>query len=176
MPWPVYAYPPAGTLDGEFGGEFGWPFAPWGYGLPTPPIVTGPTITAAIFRVDFPVFADATVYTDAAIAIQLKVAAVRLDPTVWGELLDYGTELYVAHMLTVRHWMAARAARAASLPFALPPGMTTGIATSKSVGGASISYDLGLGTVPGAGPFNLTIYGVEFWQLAMSIGLGAVVI
>jgi hypothetical protein len=47
-----------------------------------------------------------------------------------------------------------------------------GIVTNKSVDGVSVSYDTNSITLDGAGNYNSTKYGREFWQLAMIVGMG----
>jgi hypothetical protein len=43
---------------------------------------------------------------------------------------------------------------------------------SKSVGGVSISYDVGAVTIENAGHWNGSQYGIQFYQLAMIVGAG----
>ena len=84
----------------------------------------------------------------------------------WGDTLDYGLGLFVAHHLAI----ASRDEKAAAA--GATPGATPGVVTSKSVDKVSVSYDGGLGTYEGAGFWNQTNYGVRFFQLARMIGAG----
>ncbi|WP_158810460.1 DUF4054 domain-containing protein [Beijerinckia sp. L45] len=126
------------------------------------------TTTIAQFRGDFPEFGSATAYPDTQVQMYLNLAEMRLNQTRWDELWTYGVELYTAHSLALAKMRAATAATGAA------PGATTGIVTSKSVGGVSKSSDIGVATVEGAGTYNLTSYGSEFWQLVLQIGIGGV--
>ena len=124
------------------------------------------TTTVAQFRGDFPEFASATAYTDARVQFYLDLAETRLDPMRWEDLWVYGVELYVAHGLSL-----AKARADATLAGRAPAG-TAGLLTSKTVGSVSASYDVSDVTSEGAGTYNLTAYGVEYWQLMRTIGIG----
>ena len=50
----------------------------------------------------------------------------------------------------------------------------TGIVSSKSVDGASVSFDTSTGAEQGAGFWNQTAYGREYWQLIQMMGAGGV--
>ena len=52
------------------------------------------------------------------------------------------------------------------------PGSPVGVQTSKSLGGASVSYDASSALMQGAGQWNLTSYGTRFYQLMRIIGMG----
>ena len=126
------------------------------------------TTTVAQFRADFPEFGDAAAYPDTQVQRQLDLAELRLNPDRWDALWSYGVELYTAHNLALSKLRARTALTGGA------PGATTGIVTSKSVGGVSKSSDIGVATVSGAGTYNLTSYGSEYWQLAQQIGIGGV--
>lgn len=49
-----------------------------------------------------------------------------------------------------------------------------GIVASKGVDGASVSYDTGTNAEEGAGFWNSTVYGREYWQLMQMLGAGGV--
>lgn len=120
------------------------------------------TVTPESFRISRPEFSSETDYPDATIAAQIASAELRMKSDVWGDLRDQGIELLVAHNLTMS--MRARKNAAAS--------SAGGLVASKSVDKVSISYDTSTHTYQGAGAFNLTIYGIEFWQLANMMGAG----
>ena len=126
------------------------------------------TTTIAQFRSDFPEFGNAATYPDARVQTYLNLAETRLDQTRWDALWTYGVELYTAHSLALAQMRAATALAGAA------PGQTTGITTSRSVGGVSKGVDIGAVTVEGAGTYNLTSYGSEYWQLVLQIGIGGV--
>lgn len=129
------------------------------------------TVSPASFRADFPEFSSVTTYPDTSIQFWIGVAALRLDPQVWAEMLDFGTELFVAHNVI----LSARAAAAAAGPgAAAATGQATGPLASKSAGGLSASYDTAAAAVKDAGPFNLTTYGQQFAQLMAAFGAGGI--
>ena len=131
-------------------------------------MTTAPAVTNAQFRGDFPEFADTTGYPDAQVNFYLNLAQTRLDATRWSDLWTYGVELYTAHSLALAKMRAATTLGGGA------PGATTGVVSSKSVGGVSKSMDLGIVTIEGAGTYNLTSYGSEYYQLMLLIGIGGV--
>lgn len=124
------------------------------------------TLDATAFRAVAPEFGDPVAYPDATITGLLGVATLRLDATRWGGLLDYGTQLFVAHNLI----LARKAAIAASVGGL--PGAAEGVVASKSVAGVSKSYDNSVGMVAGAGQYNLTTPGRQFYELVRLVGMG----
>lgn len=86
---------------------------------------------------------------------------------VWGDDLDDGSMLYIAHNLV----LARRNAKGAATDNL---GASAGPIASKGVGAVSVSYDVAAGTIEGAGAYNLTTYGVQFYQLMMMYGAGGV--
>jgi hypothetical protein len=123
---------------------------------------------AATFRTDFPEFADTTLYPDSRVNFYLGLGAKLLPACRWGDLLDFGLELYTAHYLVIatRNQDAAAAGGV--------PGAVTGVATSKAVDKVSVSYDTTSVLNADAGFWNMTTYGVEFYQLMMTVGAGGV--
>lgn len=119
----------------------------------------------ATFRTDFPEFASPDTYPDATISRYLTLSAQFLNTRLWGELLDYGTELFIAFHLT--RW---RKRQVASMIPGGTPGAVDGLATSKSVDRASIAKDVTLVTYKDAGFWNENAYGVEFYGLSINIG------
>lgn len=128
------------------------------------------TTTIAQFRGDFPEFADTAAYSDTQVQMYLDLAETRLDPIRWDALWAYGVELYTAHSLALSKQRAATA----RLGVGGAPGATTGVVTSQAVGGVSMSSDIDVATIAGAGTYNLTSYGSEYWQLVLQIGIGGV--
>lgn len=126
------------------------------------------TVSATSFRVDFPEFASTGTYPDAMVNFWLGLAGKLLDPTRWDDLLDYGTELFVAHNLT----LAARDQKSATAGGI--PGAGGGVVASKAVDKVSVSYDTALAGIEGAGNWNLTTYGTRYIQLARMVGAGGV--
>ena len=126
------------------------------------------TTTIAQFREDYPEFGDATAFTDSQVQRYLDLAELRLNQQRWQSLWTLGVELYTAHNL-----MLARQRAAAVLAGAVP-GATSGVVTSESVGGVSYGSDVSIVTTEGAGTYNLTGYGSEYWQLVRQVGIGGV--
>lgn len=122
------------------------------------------TVTVAQFRADFPEFADTSKYPDASVAFWLNVAVTRLNPTRWADMLDMGTELFIAHQVV----LSARNARANT------PGATVAPIASKSVDKVSVSYDTSAVRLDNAGHWAATNYGQQFWQLLQMAGAGGV--
>lgn len=123
-------------------------------------------MNVAQFRGDFAEFANTATFPDTAVNRYIALSALYLDPTRWGANLDYGTELFIAHHLAVD------ALNASAVAVGGIPGAVKGPETSKSVDKVSISRDAGAVTNEGAGFWNLTTYGVRFWQLSNMMGSG----
>jgi len=125
------------------------------------------SVTAASFRTDFPEFANTSAYPDATVNFWLGIASKRMDPLRWGELLDPGIELYIAHNLALSR-PGVVAAAGGGVPGA------AGIISSKAVGSVSKSYDTSTASVDGAGNYNATTYGTRYYELLMMFGAGGV--
>ena len=54
----------------------------------TLPVVAPPVITAATFRAIYPVFGNLVTYPPEAVDYWIAVATERLNPLVWGNLLN----------------------------------------------------------------------------------------
>jgi uncharacterized protein DUF4054 len=126
------------------------------------------TVTVASFRADFPAFADTTIYPDATVTLYLTVAGNLLNATRWGDMLDFGTELFIAHNLVLDMQANAQAANSA------PPGVTTGAISAKSVDKVSISYDVSIAGIEGGDFWNLSTYGIRFLHYAKMMGAGPI--
>lgn len=126
------------------------------------------TVTVASLRSAMPEFSDAAVYPDPQISFWLDLAPKVFDAGRWGELLDHGMSLFIAHNLVLQ----SRATKDAQ--FGKAPGQASGPVTSKSVDKVSISYDVSSAAEEGAGSYNLTVYGQQYIRLARIIGAGPV--
>jgi hypothetical protein len=119
-------------------------------------------LDVATLRLLFAAFADDTAFPDAVIQVWLDLAATFVN-TGWGPMQAFGQGLWAAHEL-------------AKMTQAAQPGTSitgiTGIPSNKSVDSVSIGYDTTTGTVDGAGSYNLTVYGRQWYQLAMVFGMG----
>ena len=122
----------------------------------------------ALFREQFPEFSDNVKYTPSQMSFWASIAEASLIEQRWGQLYTQGLSLFVAHNLVLATQNVKAASRAKG-----SPGTHTGAAQSKTVGSASVSYDLASKTVEKGGPWNLTTYGGMLLQLARMIGVGA---
>lgn len=120
------------------------------------------------FRAAFPEFVDSEKYTSDQIQFWADIAVIQLQQCIWKRLWLKGVYLYTAHEIT----LAAQNEKISKVGGV--PGTSGGIANSKTVGGASISYDTASTTEKDAGWWNLTNYGKQFIHLARMFGAGAV--
>lgn len=105
----------------------------------------------------FPVFEDVA---DFVLSYRLNVANLLFDEKTWGrEMMNHAAALYVAHFSYLEKNAATGAA-------------TSGVVSSKSVDGASVSFDTGSGMEQGAGFWNLSPYGRELFHLFQIFGAG----
>lgn len=123
---------------------------------------------APTFRADFPEFADTTKYPDAQVNFQIDLAVIRLPECRWGDLLNYGIELFTAHNLALFRKNQIDVAIGAV------PGAMSGPITAKAVDKVSYSQDAALVGLTDGGYWNATSYGVQFLQLARQIGAGGI--
>lgn len=121
------------------------------------------TVTAASFRQHWPEFTSTTDYPDPQVNFWISLAGKMLFEDVWGEVLDNGIELFVAHHLV----MWKRSATGGSIP-----GNVTGVVSGKSVGPVSVSYDVGSVSFTDAGHWNASTYGQQIWFLIQMFGAG----
>ena len=133
-------------------------------GIPTSVVSDPPT-----FRAHFPEFADTTIYPDSATQMWIDSGSVLCPPMRWGRHHQMGVELFTAHMLALQRYSTVRTLGGA--PGAVP-GLSTGLLNNKSVSKVSVGYDLGTTAYEGAGPWNYTIYGQQFWWWMHLMGIG----
>jgi hypothetical protein len=126
------------------------------------------TVTTASFRNDFPEFADTKKYPNSLVQFWLTLATKLLNPERWHDVLDEGIELYVAHNVTLQAQSLRSAAAGGS------PGGGVGIQNNKHVDKVSVGYDTTSGTIAGAGQWNLTTYGIRYYQLMLLMGAGPI--
>lgn len=120
------------------------------------------------FRKEFPEFNDSTVYPTEMISFWVTLAELQVLQIIWKNAWTTGVKLYVAHELV----LAAQNAKTAK--FGGAPGSHGGIANSKTVGSATVSYDSNVTSEKDAGYWNLTNYGKQFIRLARIFGAGAI--
>lgn len=126
------------------------------------------TVTPASFRADYPEFTDTTAYPDSGVTYWLMIAGLLLNVQRWQDMLDVGTELFVAHNLVLERQAQKSAANGAA------PGVSTGPISSKTVGPVTQAYDTAAGINQDAGHWNLTTFGTRFYQLMQMFGAGPI--
>lgn len=120
------------------------------------------------FRANFPEFTDTAVYPDAQITFWATIAEEQVVKTIWGDLYTFGTQLYVAHEITLASQNVSVAAAGGM------PGQNEGIANQKTVGNVSASYDSASNSEKDAGWWNMTNYGKQFIRLVRIFGAGCI--
>lgn len=126
------------------------------------------TVTAAQFRVNFPEFSDVAKYSDPEVGFWLGLSLLLLNPDRWGNALDYGLQLFVAHNLSLQFDSKMAAASGQN------PGKVVGNLTSGSVDKVSYSRDTAAVMDPKHGHWNLSTYGLRYIRLVMMMGAGPV--
>ena len=129
--------------------------------------ITAP-VTVSKFRTDFPEFADVTKYPTNGIQMYLNIANSSHDPIRWGQYWVMGVELYTAHFVALDA-LDVQSGSAGGVA-----GTSSGIVSSKSIGGVSVSYDVATGSEKDAGHWNLTNYGKRYFRFARIVGAGPV--
>jgi len=124
------------------------------------------TVTAATFRVNFPAFASTTTFPDSEIDFWISLGVLLHDAGRWGNLLDFGIQLFVAHNLSLEASGATASAGGQA------PGQVQGPLTSATVDKVSYSRDPGAAMDPANGHWNLTTYGLRWVRLMRMIGAG----
>ena len=123
---------------------------------------------APTFRADFPEFADAVTYPTAQVNFWIGVAGKLLNVDRWYDLIDFGTELFTAHWLTLQIRDEQTVAGGGI------PGTAQGVQVTKTVDKVSVSYDVSQIALDQGGHWNTTSYGIRFLQLARMAGAGGV--
>lgn len=125
----------------------------------------------ADFLAIFPEFSNAVQYPAARISFWLGIAAQFVDPTRWSTLTNQGTALLTAHYLVLDQDAQMKAANQLNNP-ASGLGGVDGLETAKAVDGVSVSMDVASVSMEGAGYYNRTSYGIQYWQMARMMGAG----
>jgi hypothetical protein len=125
-------------------------------------------VTVDSFRTQYPEFSDAALYPDATVDIWIQTGYNFLDAFRWGNLLDLGVSLFVAHNL-VFGALNAQSASAGNVP-----GIARGVIASEGVDKIGLSYDTELASEKGAGHYNFTTYGQRFYHFVRIVGAGPI--
>lgn len=121
------------------------------------------------FRAAYPVFSEEE-FPDTQVDWWLINCDWRFNKDRWAELYELGLFLLVAHNLTLQK--ASSLTPTSGMDAAAGP--ISG--TSRSAGGVSISTSRTGNSATassGAGQYNLTVYGQQYWDLARLVGAGA---
>lgn len=121
---------------------------------------------AAGFRTAFPEFASEDDYPTVWISPLLLISTQLVSEERWADLYDYGRYLQAAHRLVLRKRQANTAEAGGT------PGQSSGMLSAKSLDKASMTFDTSSTAEEGAGWWNTTTYGQEYWRLAMMFGAG----
>lgn len=121
-----------------------------------------------VFRTTFPEFNDVVRYPTEMIEFWASLAMLQVLPSRWKRCWNQGVSLYVAHEISLAA-QNVKTSRSGGTP-----GTFGGVANSKTVGGASVSYDSNSTSEKDAGYWNLTNYGRQFLRLAKIFGAGAI--
>lgn len=124
------------------------------------------SVTTTKFRADFPEFSSTAAYPEALVTFYLTLGAKLMSVDRWADIIDEGLELFVAHNLALER-PAQKTAAAGGVP-----GGASGPVSSKTIDKVSVSYDTSAAMEPGAGHWNLTIYGQRYIRLARMVGSG----
>jgi len=128
----------------------------------------------ATFRSHFPEFADTTVYPDTQVQWYLNLGGAMARQSRWCDLRQMGCELVCAHFLALRHYALLKTIPSGmvdgvSIPTSVP-GLASGLMQSKSVSKVSVSYNVDVTAIEGAGPWNYTVYGQQYYWWLNIIG------
>jgi hypothetical protein len=124
------------------------------------------TVTVTSFREALPAFASLSDFPDPLVTFWLNIANLRHNAERWGDLLDFGVQLFTAHNLSLD--LNARKAAASGQG----AGQVVGALSSISAKGVSWTRDTGISANPGDGHWNLTIYGQQWIEMAKMMGAG----
>lgn len=127
-----------------------------------------PVTTKEAFRQVFPAFIDPGCFPDHEINFWIGLAEKLHSPERWGDLLEYGVHLFIAHNLSLE-FISTQGARSGQAP-----GQIVGITTSASVDKVSYSRDASAAMDPANGHWNLTIYGLRHVRLVKMVGAGPI--
>lgn len=121
------------------------------------------------FRLDYPDFKDADVYTDSMCTYWSTLAEKLHSPSVFGNVYTEVIEVYTAHCLTVQE------SNIQDSQSGNAPGQEAGAVSSKTVGSVSLAYETAATMELDGGWFNLSKYGRQYLQLAKMFGCGGMV-
>ena len=126
------------------------------------------SVSIADFRAAFPAFTP-DAFPDESVSYRLTLAEAFFSPAVWSDenVRGHAICLFVAHNLAMYGSVNAGGDGSTMA------GTASGAVASKSVDGASISFDTGAFMDEDAGIWNATPYGRELWWMMQIFGAGA---
>lgn len=132
-----------------------------------------PEYAIADFRKVMPGFTE-DIISDEQLQHFIDMAQAVVKEARWHSLWREGMRLYIAHFVTL---YLATPQDNPTRDALVGAGQAKGAATSKSVGGVSVSYDTGqissaTADLTGWGAFKLTTYGTQFATLAKMVVKG----
>ena len=116
-------------------------------------------LTLARFYQFFKVFEDVNVYSPAIVSAWLQYAFTNTSAQKFGANHELAMALLAAHMIE----------------YGRQGGSVDGLMTSNNVDGVQFSVDVDAVTNAGAGHYNQTTYGIQFWQMCQMHGAGGLV-
>lgn len=119
-----------------------------------------------LFRQQFPMFANASRYTDAQVTMYLLMASYMVNCRRWGRMTEMGINLITAHFL-------ALAALDASNPRGVP-GTVVGVVNSGTVDKVSYGRDVASVMEENSGHWGMTTFGLQYLRFARLFGAGPV--
>lgn len=125
-------------------------------------------ITVLQFRANFPAYANVTRFPDDGVTFWLTLAYALFPADRWGDILDFGVQLYTAHNLALEAMATKQGANGGI------PGAASGMLNSKSIDKVSAGYDTASVAEEFAGNYNLTTYGMRLWRLIQQFGAGPI--
>lgn len=128
------------------------------------------SITIAQFRTALKAFEDSAKYPDSDLQFWLNVADAQILPRAerWGNLLESGIQMFVAHYITVDALMLAEGRMGG------PMGLRPGAIASEGGDKVNVSFDMTSVAEEGGGHWNQTIWGKRFYRLSRMVGAGPV--
>lgn len=108
---------------------------------------------------------------DPVLSLFITMADKTVQQVRWHENWPFGMANFIAHYATL--WLQTTAGCPPTANTVIAGGTAAGLASSKSVGDVSVSYDFGSinESLAGWGDFTLTKYGQQFASMARLYGL-----
>lgn len=119
------------------------------------------------FRQDFPEFSNPMAFPDALVGFWGGLAELEVSQCRFGPARPYAVELLAAHYIATAKGNQKGAGSGT-------PGLNSGIATSKTVGSVSVSYDQSTVSGVQGSLYAGTRYGTQYASMARRYGAGAV--